>query len=62
VTIFDRQGVELTDIAEAAKKATPRGRKLAQRDSLHGFFHRAGTIMIDYDWETMLVFALDDSW
>jgi len=62
VTLFDRQGVELTDIAEAAKKATPRGRELAQRESLHGFRHRAGTIIIDNDWETILELPLEDAW
>ncbi len=53
-TVLDREGVELADIAEAAKEAERRGREIAVRDALSAVPPSAGVIVIDEGWRTVL--------
>jgi hypothetical protein len=50
LTVFDREGVELAGIAEAAR----RGREIAVRDALNAVPRSAGVIVIDEGWRTVL--------
>jgi hypothetical protein len=54
VTVFDREGVELIDIAQAAKEAARRGRELAARDAENGASLGPGRIIIEEGWRTVL--------
>ena len=54
VTVFDREGVELTDIAQAAKEAARRGHELAAQDAEHGWRLGVGRIIIEEGWRTVL--------
>jgi hypothetical protein len=54
VTVFDREGVELTGIAEAAGEAARRGREAAARDAENSASRGAGRILIEEGWRTVL--------
>jgi hypothetical protein len=54
VTVFDREGVELTGIAEAAREAARRGREVAARDAKNSASFGAGRIIIEEGWRTVL--------
>jgi Domain of unknown function (DUF6894) len=54
VTVFDREGVELTGIAQAAREAARRGREVAARDAENSASRGAGRIIIEEGWRTVL--------
>ena len=54
VTVLDHEGVELPGSAEAAREATRRGREVAARDAENSASLRAGRIIIEEGWRTVL--------
>jgi hypothetical protein len=54
VTVFDREGVELTGIAQAAREAARRGHEVAARDAEISASLGAGRIIIEEGWRTVL--------
>jgi hypothetical protein len=54
VTVFDKVGVELADIAEAATEAARRGQEIAARDAAQAGASGVGLIVIDEGWRTVL--------
>jgi Domain of unknown function (DUF6894) len=60
-TLFDREGVELADIEEAAAEAARRGREIAMQEALKGVAPTVGMIVIDEGWRTVLEIPFDDA-
>ena len=58
LTVFDREGVELAGIAEAAAEAARRGREIAVRDALNAVPRGGGVIVIDEGWRTVLELSI----
>ena len=51
LTVIDREGTELTDLAEVAREAVRRGREVATREALKGIPPQGGFIIVDDEWE-----------
>ena len=61
VTFLDNEGIELTDTEEAATEAVRRGRAIARRVALiDGVRLRAGSVVIDDEWRTILELPLEE--
>ena len=51
LTVIDREGIELTDVAEGVGEAARRGREVATREVLKGIPPQGGFIIVDDEWE-----------
>lgn len=60
MTILDRDGVELADVAEAAREAVRRGREIARQNALNAQPPGAGKIIVDDEWRTIFEVPLED--
>ena len=61
VTFRDNEGVELTDLREAALEAVRRGREIAGREALlDGARVEPGSVVIDDQWRTILELPLEE--
>jgi hypothetical protein len=60
MTILDRDGVELADVAEAAREAVRRGREIARQNALTARPLGAGKIIVDDEWRTIFEVPLED--
>jgi uncharacterized protein DUF6894 len=61
VTFLDNEGIELTDIQEAATEGMQRGRAIARRvDLTNGVGLQAGSVVIDDEWRTVLELPLEE--
>jgi Domain of unknown function (DUF6894) len=60
MTILDRDGVELADVAEAAREAVRRGREVARQNALNARPLGAGRIIVDDEWRTIFEVPLED--
>jgi hypothetical protein len=61
VTFLDNEGIELTDIGEAATEAVRRGGTIARRVALiNGVGLQAGSVVIDDEWRTILELPLKE--
>jgi hypothetical protein len=61
VTILDREGMELTNVAEAAKEAARRWREITVRESLRGVPPGGGMIVTDEGLRTVFELPFEDS-
>jgi hypothetical protein len=54
LTVLDREGVELADIAKAVKEAAQRAQEIVSKDVLQGVSAVSGmTIIADDEWRTV---------
>ena len=54
LTVLDREGVELADIAKAVKEAAQRAQEIVSKDVLQGVSAVSGmTIIADGEWRTV---------
>jgi len=54
LTVLDREGVELADIAKAVKEAAQRTQEIVSKDVLQGVSAVSGmTIIADDEWRTV---------
>ena len=61
VTFLDNEGIELTDIEEAATEAVRRGSAIASRVTpINGVGLQAGSVVIDDEWRTVLELPLEE--
>ena len=61
MTFLDNEGIELTDLEEAAKEAARRGREIARREALiNGMRLQAGSVVVDDEWQTVLELPLEE--
>lgn len=60
MTILDREGVELADVAEAAREAVRRGREIARQNAVNARPLGAGRIIVDDEWRTIFEVPLED--
>ena len=61
MTVADKIGVELADLAEAVQEAGRRGREIATREGLSTAASEPAMIVIDEDWRTVLELPFDDT-
>lgn len=59
MTILDRDGMELADVAEAAREAVRRGREVARQNALNARPLGAGRIIVDDEWRTIFEVPLE---
>lgn len=59
MTILDRDGIELADVAEAAREAVRRGREVARQNALNARPLGAGRIIVDDEWRTIFEVPLE---
>jgi len=60
MTILDQDGVELADVAEAAKEAIRRGREIARQNGANTASFGLGRIIVDDEWRTIFELPLED--
>ena len=60
ITILDQDGVELADVAEAAREAVRRGREIARRNAANSVPLGVGRIIVDDEWRTIFELPLED--
>jgi hypothetical protein len=53
MTVFDREGIELPDIAEAVEEATRRAQAIVLRERLNAVPQGTGMVIIADDCETV---------
>jgi uncharacterized protein DUF6894 len=51
LTVIDKEGIELSDVEEAAKEAARRGRQIAESDALKGILAGRGLIIVEDEWD-----------
>ena len=61
LTFLDNEGIELTDIEEAATEAVRRGGAIARRVApINGVGLQGGSVVIDDEWRTVLELPLEE--
>jgi len=51
LTVIDKEGIELSDIEEAAKEAARRGRQVAESEARKGILATGGLIIVEDEWD-----------
>jgi hypothetical protein len=51
LTVIDKEGIELSDVEQAAKEAARRGRQIAESDALKGILAGRGLIIVEDEWD-----------
>jgi len=51
LTVIDKDGIELSDVEEAAREAARRGRQIAESDARKGILGTGGLIIVEDEWD-----------
>jgi len=51
LTVIDKEGIELSNVEEAAKEAARRGRQIAESEALKGILPGGGLIIVEDEWD-----------
>jgi hypothetical protein len=60
ITILDQDGVELADVAAAAREAIRRGREVARQNAVTSAPLGLGRIIVDDEWRTIFELPVED--
>ena len=60
MTILDQDGLELADVAAAAREAIRRGREIAGQNAATSAPLGLGRIIVDDEWRTIFELPLED--